>query len=191
MTDAARAGHDPPGDGASGRRHVDDAPDDGAVDLDELDRRIAEWKAARVAEAEGDVRAPVWLAHHHAGHHDRCWRAGRTLVCRRCTLLWPLAFAVMAAVSVGTWWPESADSWLLVLLPLPGVVEFLLEHAGVVRYDARRQLVLTVPVAVAIGRLLARYLDDQGDGLFWGVVWGYAIVMFLATLYGNRRRAAR
>ncbi len=163
----------------------------GEVDLEALDRRIAAWQAARAAEDAASVRAPVWLAHHHAGHHDRCWRAGRTLVCRRCTLLWPLAFVVMGAVLAGDWWPASADPWLLVLLPLPGVIEFLLEHAEVVRYRASRQLLLTVPVAVAIGRLLARYLDDHGDGLFWAVVWGYATVMFLATVLGNRRRAAR
>jgi hypothetical protein len=164
---------------------------DGEVDLEALDRRIEEWKAERAARAARETRAPVWIAHHHAGHHDRCWRAGDTLVCRRCTLLWPLAFVVMAAVLAGDWWPVGADPWLLVLLPMPGVVEFLLEHAGAVRYQARRQLLLTVPVAVAIGRLFARYLDDRGDGVFWAVVWGYAVVMFAATVLGNRRGGAR
>src|SRR5512137_1230261 len=119
---------------------------DGEVDLEALDRRIAAWQAERAARPDHDVRAPVWLAHHHAGQYDRCWRAGDTLVCRRCTLLWPLAFVVMAAALAGDWWPAGADPWLLVLLPMPGVLEFLLEHAGVVRYHARRQLVLTVPV---------------------------------------------
>ncbi len=159
-----------------------------APDLDALDARIAEWQAARDAR-EAEPRAPLWLSHHHPAQHDRCWRAGRTLVCRRCTLLWPLAFAVMVAAGAGSWWPADADPWLLVLLPLPGVVEFVLEHFGVVRYSATRQLLLTVPVAVAIGRLLARYLHDPTDGLFWAVVWGYAVAMFAAAVVGHRRGA--
>lgn len=164
---------------------TDDAPE---PDLAALDERIAAWRAERDAR-EAAPRAPLWLAHHHPEQHDRCWRAGRTLVCRRCTLLWPLAFAVMIAAGLGSWWPDGADAWLLVLLPLPGVVEFTLEHFGVVRYSATRQLLLTVPVAIAIGRLLARYLDDPTDGLFWAVVWGYAVAMFAAAVVGHRRGA--
>lgn len=161
--------------------------DPAGVDLAALDRRVEQWQVDRAARAAAQVRAPMWLAHHHDAQLDRCWRAGDVLVCRRCTLLWPLAFAVMAAVLAGTWWPVGADPWLLVLLPLPGVVEFLLEHAGVLRYRKWRQLLLTVPVAIAIGRLLARYLDDQGDGLFWVIVWGYAIVMFTSSALAHRR----
>ena len=66
-------------------------------------------------------------------------------------------------------------------------IEFALEHFGVLRYSSTRQLVLTVPVAIGVGRLLARYLDDQGDALFWIVVWGYAVVMFGAAVVGHRR----
>ena len=157
-----------------------------ASDLDALDARIALWQTDRAARAAAP-RAPLWLTHHQREQHDRCWRAGDTLVCRRCTLLWPLALVVMVAVSAGSWWPSAADAVLLVVLPLPGVVEFALEHFGVLAYSARRQLVLTVPVALAVGRLLARYLDDQGDALFWLVVSGYAVAMFGAAVVGHRR----
>ncbi len=159
---------------------------DAAVDVGALEERIAAWSAARDTRDQ-QARAPLWLTHHHEAQHDRCWRAGNTLVCRRCTLLWPLAFAVMFAASFGSWWPASADTWLLVVLPLPGVIEFALEHFGFVRYSQIRQLVLTVPVAIGVGRLLARYLDDYTDTLFWIVVWGYALVMFAAAVAGHRR----
>ena len=46
---------------------------------------------------------------------------------------------------------------------------------------------VTIPVAIAVGRLLSRYLDDQTDALFWIVVWGYAIAMFAAAVVGHRR----
>ena len=93
----------------------------------------------------------------------------------------------MVLAGLGSWWPNDADPVLLVLLPLPGVVEFALEHFGVLRYSSTRQLLLTVPVAIGVGRLLARYLDDHGDALFWIVVWGYAVVMFGAAGLGHRR----
>ncbi len=165
----------------SGPVSADDAPD-----LAALDERIARWQADRAAQPS-ESRAPLWLTHHRAEQHDRCWHAGRHLVCRRCTVLWPLAFVVMIVAGVGSWWPSSTDPVLLVLLPLPGVIEFALEHFGVLRYSSTRQLVLTVPVAIGVGRLLARYLDDQGDALFWIVVWGYAVVMFGAAVVGHRR----
>ena len=157
-----------------------------APDIAALDARIAAWQADR-AQRLASSRTPLWLTHHHPLQHDRCWHAHGTLVCRRCTLLWPLAFAVMVAAGAGSWWPSGADAVLLVVLPLPGVVEFVLEHFGVVRYSTRRQLLVTVPVAIAIGRLLARFLDDQADAIFWFVVVGYAITMFGAAVVGHHR----
>ena len=94
---------------------------------------------------------------------------------------------LMVAAGLGSWWPSDADPVLLVLLPLPGTVEFVLESFGLLRYSSTRQLALTVPIAIAIGRLLARYLDDQGDALFWWVVCGYALVLFGAAMVGHRR----
>ena len=164
-----------------------DPPPDPAA-LAALDERIAAWQSARAARDDAPF-APLWLTHHHPEQHDRCRRVGGALLCRRCLLLWPLALAVMVVAGLGSWWPAGADAWLLVLLPLPGVVEFVLEHFGVLRYSARRQLLLTVPVAIGVGRLLARYLEDPGDALFWTVVWGYALAMFGAAVVGHRRAA--
>jgi hypothetical protein len=65
-------------------------------------------------------------------------------------------------------------------------VEFVLEHLGVITYRPWRQVVLTVPLAVALGVGFARYLDHQGDLLFWGVVAGYGGVCLLATVVGTR-----
>ena len=129
---------------------------------------------------------PLWLAHHYPEDYDRCVRIGRSHVCRRCLVLYPVAFVVMVATA--GWYPPGAIDVLIVAgLPLPGVVEFVAEHVGAVRYSPRRQIAVTVPLAVGLGRGLARYLDNHTDPLFWSVVVAYALVCGLAALARQRR----
>ena len=129
----------------------------------------------------------MWLAHHYPDDYDRCVVIGRTHVCRRCIVLYPVAFAVMGLALADIRVPESLDHWLLVLLPAPAVTEFVLEHLGVVRYQPLRQTLLTIPMGVALGIGFARYLDHQGDPLFWGVVVGYSFIGLGASIIGWRR----
>ena len=131
---------------------------------------------------------PLWLAHHYPEDYDRCVRIGRSHVCRRCLALYPVAFVVMVATA-GWQPPTPVDVVIVALLPLPGVVEFVAEHLGAVRYSPRRQVALTVPLAVGLGRGLARYLEDRTDPLFWSVVVVYALVCGLAAWYRWRRPA--
>jgi hypothetical protein len=145
-------------------------------------------RPARRPTADESV-SPMWLAHHYPDDYDRCVVIGRTHVCRRCIVLYPVAFVVMGLALAGVRWPASIDPWLLVLLPAPAMAEFVLEHAGVVRHRPLRQTLLTIPMAVALGVGFARYLDHQGDPLFWGVVVGYAFIGLGATIIGWRRSA--
>lgn len=142
-----------------------------------------------MATREPQTLTPLWLSHHFPEHYDRCVVVGTRHVCRRCLALYPLAFAVMAASLLGPW-PERLDPWLLVLLPLPSVVEFALEHLGVVRYRPLRQVVLTVPLAVALGRGFAIYVEHPTSLLFWGVVVVYGGVCLGLALWGHRARDA-
>lgn len=113
---------------------------------------------------------PVWLSHHRLGEEERCVVLGGRHVCRRCLWLWPLTGLVMAlSLTVGLW-PTDWDQLLLAVLPLPAVLEFVGEQRGRVSYDPRRQVLLVLPLAAALGRGLARYLDDQGDPVFWSMV---------------------
>jgi len=134
--------------------------------------------------------SPLWLAHHYPDDYDRCVVIGRAHVCRRCLALYPVAFAVMALALAGVRWPRAIDPWLLIALPVPSVIEFVLEHLGVVGYQPRRQVLLTIPLAFALGVGFARYLHRPTDPLFWGVVVGYAGICLAATIVGARRSSA-
>lgn len=117
----------------------------------------------------------MWLSHHWPDEHDRCVRVGDKLVCRRCLVLYPLS--LVAALFAGlVWWPEDADGWLLWLLPLPAVVEFVAEQLRLVRHSPRRLVAVTIPLAIACGRMYVLYLDDQRDELVWGVAATYGLI---------------
>ena len=60
-------------------------------------------------------------------------------------------------VAVRAHWPEAWDRTLLYLLPLPVTLEFVIERFGGIRYQAGRQIALTLLAAPALGRGLARY----------------------------------
>lgn len=136
----------------------------------------------------GERVSPLWLSHHDPSDYDRCVLVGRTRVCRRCLVLYPLAFVVLALARAGIRWPESLDAVLLILLPLPAVAEFLAEHLTGFGYRPGLQMAATVPLAAALGVGFDRYLDRQTDPLFWGVVVAYGGVCFAALLVGASRR---
>ncbi len=126
---------------------------------------------------------PIWLAHHFPEAYDRCVLVGDRHVCRRCLALYPVAFTVLALAVGGLAWPGSWDVWILVVLPIPGVIEFVLEQLRVIRYSAVRTWVVTVPLALALGGGFVRYVDSPGDRLFWGVVLGYGFICGLSVLW--------
>lgn len=128
----------------------------------------------------------MWLAHHYPEDYGRCVVIGRSHVCRRCLVLYPLAILVMVATLA--WHPgRTVDAAVLVILPLPSLVELVLEQAGVLVYRARRQVIVTIPLAVGLGRGFALYLEDQTSVLFWGVVVTYTFVGVVAVVVGRRR----
>jgi hypothetical protein len=123
------------------------------------------------------VKAPFWLTHHVPEQHDRCTHVGSTLVCRRCLSTYPIALFVMALSLVGVHWPVNYDAVLLWVMPAPAIADFVAEHFGVVKYNSRRQVVLSAIGAIAFGRGLGRYLRLPSDHLFWTVSVVYSLVM--------------
>lgn len=133
----------------------------------------------------------MWLSHHWPEDYDRCARIGRNHVCRRCLWFYPACMATMALALAGFRWPVGLDPWLVALLPVPVVVEWWGEHLGLVEYSQRRQVVLSVIAAPAVGVGLARYLESPGDPLFWAVVAAYAVLCLVPLLIGARRTTRR
>ena len=136
-----------------------------------------------------DEITPMWLAHHYPEDYDRCVVVGRRHVCRRCLALYPVALAVMVVSVAGLHWPSSWDAWLLVLLPIPAVIEFILEQVGTLTYSPKRLVLVTVPLAFALGQGFARYVESPGDRLFWGIVLGYGFLCGLSVLWRWTRRS--
>lgn len=132
---------------------------------------------------------PLWISHHWPEDYGRCVRIGRTRVCRRCLVLYPITLVVLVAALVGRWLPSATDPWVLVLLPLPAVVDFVAEHLDLVGPSPRRLVAVTVPLGLGLGQGFALYLEEPTSALFWAVVVGYSAVCLLALLAGGRRRA--
>jgi hypothetical protein len=138
--------------------------------------------------AEGPVAdTPMWLSHHWPDQYDRCAVVGGRHVCRRCLVMYPVAIVAAVWAAIGPWWPRELDVWLIPLLPLPAVVDFVLDNLRVVRYSPVRQMVLTAIGAVAAGAGYLRYLDSPGDPLVWGTVLVYGAVCVAAAWVGHRR----
>ena len=131
---------------------------------------------------------PMWLSHHWPSDYDRCIVVQGRRVCRRCAVLYPVSLVAAIVLGVVASWPERLDPWFLWLLPLPAVVEFIAEQLGWVRHAPTRLVVLTVPLAIACGRLYVRYLDDQTDGLVLAVGATYAGLCLLSVVARSLRR---
>lgn len=132
---------------------------------------------------------PMWLSHHWPDQYERCAVVAGRHVCRRCLVMYPVAIVAAVVAAVGPWWPRAWDDWLIPLLPLPAVVDFVADNLGTARYSPARQAVLTAIGAVAAGAGYLRYLDRPGDPLVWGTVLTYGAICVAAALAGHRRRA--
>jgi hypothetical protein len=130
----------------------------------------------------------MWCAHHWPEDYDRCVRIGERHVCRRCLVLYPAAAVVTVA---GLAWGAGAAwvPWVMLLAPLPTVVEWCAEHLGLARHRPARLAGLTLVASPALGLGFARYLRHPADPWFWGTALGWSAVCLLAALAG--RRSAR
>ena len=117
----------------------------------------------------------MWLAHHDADHAERCLHLGDVAVCRRCAVLYPLAVLTAVVVLVADP-PTTLLVLAMWLLPLPMVIEWVLEHLGRIDYSPARQVVVTAIGAPALGAAMAIHavapfsLAAVAPVVVWGVV---------------------
>lgn len=126
----------------------------------------------------------ILLAHHPPHEAGRCVHLpGLPPLCRRCLALYPAAFAVSVAQLAWGVVPPSAQLWVMILLPLPVTVAFVLEQIGRAPYSARGVVLGSLVMAPALGVGLARYLVDPADRLFWGMVLIFGVPALAAVIY--------
>lgn len=97
-----------------------------------------------------------WLSHHGPEHAERCRSVGGIAVCRRCSVLYPVA-VVVAVVVVAL---DPPSTWLVALMwlaPVPMALDWAAEHLGRVAYSPRRQTAVTLLGAPALGAALAMH----------------------------------
>jgi len=136
-------------------------------------------------EPEAAVKdTPLWISHHVPEQYDRCIVVRGRHICHRCLVIWPLAYFVMFAALAGVRWPRFLDWPLLILLPVPATIEFVLEHFHQIPYSRTLQAQVTIPMAIGLGVGFERYLRHQNDGLFWGVTLVYSTIYFAAAYLG-------
>ena len=126
--------------------------------------------------------SPIWMSHHWPDQYDRCVLVGHRHVCRRCIVMYPIAF-VVAGLSVAGWALPSPWSQLaLLLLPLPALVEFVGEHRRAWTYAPTRHTVFSALQGLGMGVGFGRYLDTPTDPWFWAVGIVYSLVALVAAL---------
>ena len=75
------------------------------------------------------------------------------------------------------------------LLAIPATVEFVGGEMGWWRYNARRQVMVTFTVGLAVGRGFFAELSDPGNWTFWGPVLVFGSIWFaVAVLQWVRNR---
>lgn len=140
-----------------------------------------------------ELLVTAFLSHHAPEQHDHCLRVplpgGRTLpVCARCTGIYPVALVLLALQLAGRLDLRATDPWLVLLLPLPAVAEFLAEQLGAIRGSNALRILTGIPLGVALSRMFARYLLDPFDPLFWGIVAVYGGTCGLVAAFVLRKR---
>lgn len=136
----------------------------------------------------GSRLAEIALSHHLRHDHDRCVVIGGRRVCRRCLVLYPIAFAVMLVALGSISWPKSLDPVLLLILPVPAAIEYIAEQLRAVSYNARRQVLLTMLAAPALGTGLARHIVSPFETWFVVMVGLHGGACGVAHVIASSRR---
>jgi len=64
------------------------------------------------------------------------------------------------------------------VLSLPATVDFIGGELGWWRYNARRQVIVTVILGLAVGRGFYAELTERGSWIFWGPVLVFGTLWF-------------
>ncbi len=156
--------------------------------LDQVAAKFAEVAERRASEQAAidnaaQARRNIWLAHHWPHRYERCATIGGRQVCRRCTWFYSIAFFTLALAFAGlSPWPEHWDATLVWILPIPATIDFVLGELGSITYNPRRQVLVTVLMAFAVGRGFHIELLDRGSTTFWAPVLLFGSIWFATAV---------
>jgi len=143
---------------------------------------VAERRAAEAAASDAHDQAyrSLWLAHHWPHRYERCTLIAGRHVCRRCLWFYSISLFTLAAAAVGLApWPGSWDGTMVWILSVPATVEFIGGELGWWRYEARRQIIVTSILGLAVGRGFYAELMSAGSWTFWGPVLIFGTTWFV------------
>lgn len=162
----------------------------GDSDVDAAFVAVAERRLAERGHAA--AKRAVWLSHHWPDRYERCMVVGGRHVCRRCFWFYGVSFVVMAAGFAGlSPWPQNFDLAMVWLLSVPATVDFVCGELGRCSYNPRRQAIVTIILAAAVGRGFYAELTDQGSWLFWGPALTFGPLWLTAAVVGWLRNTGQ
>lgn len=156
--------------------------------LEDVEAKFAEVAERREAERaseerESTARKNLWIAHHWPHRYERCATIGGRHVCRRCLWFYSISFIVLGLGFVGiSPWPASLDVAMVWILPIPATIDFVLGELGRLKYDPRRQVLVTSILALAVGRGFYIELLDRGSTTFWAPVLVFGSIWFATAV---------
>lgn len=162
------------------------APDDAA--MAEVDAKFAAVAQRRRQEAELREENRVayrdlWMSHHWPHRYERCTVIRGRHVCRRCLWFYALSFLTLAAAPLGiSPWPSAWDAVLVWVLSIPATIDFVAGELGWIKYDARRQVVVTSLLGLAVGRGFYAELVMSPSPIFWGPVAVFGSIWFAVAV---------
>ena len=161
------------------------SPEVTMADVDAKFAAVAERRQAEQAAAEEEAagRRALWHAHHWPHRYERCTVIAGRHVCRRCLWFYAIAFITLALSPFGiSPWPTSWDVAMVWLLPIPATIDFVAGELGRVRYNPKRQIIVTSILALAVGRGFAIELASTGSTTFWAPVLVFGSIWFATAV---------
>lgn len=159
-----------------------------APDLADVEAKFAAVAERRQAERETQERERIayrnlWLSHHWPHRYDRCAVVGGRHVCRRCLWFYATAFLTLALAPLGlSPWPTAWDAALVWILAVPATVDFVAGELGSLKYNPKRQVVVTFLLGLAVGRGFYRELLMMKNPIFWGPVMVFGSIWFAVAV---------
>ncbi len=119
---------------------------------------------------------------------ERCINLGGLHLCRRCSLLWPITYLLLALQALLSSSGSSPMDLALPLLLAPPLGEYVLVALDRLHYSARRVWLFTPLAGMALARLLYRHMVSPWDAWAWSILATGAVVALWVTWHQHKKK---